>query len=81
MKATHSNETDFTTYARESIYAVLGERLTEFDHLCRDMEQALVLSGVIGQSTQQSLIHIREKIEDAAHEIRGASCRHTPVGG
>jgi hypothetical protein len=51
-------------------YGVLNVRLTDFDHLCRDLEQALVLSGVSDQALERALCHVREKIEDASALVR-----------
>jgi hypothetical protein len=52
--------------AQVQIYEVLHVRLTDFDHLCRDLEQALVLSGVSNQTLQRHLMAVREAIESAA---------------
>jgi hypothetical protein len=52
------------------IYEVLNVRLTDFDRLCRDLEQALVLSGVADQMLERRLIFVREAIEVAADHVR-----------
>jgi hypothetical protein len=52
------------------IYEVLNVRLTDFDHLIRDLEQSLVLSGISDQPLERALCHVREKIEDAASLVR-----------
>jgi hypothetical protein len=52
------------------IYQVLNVRLTDFGHLIRDLEQALVLSGVSDQGLERALCHCREKIEEAAQLVR-----------
>jgi hypothetical protein len=58
------------------IYEVLNVRLADFDHLIRDLEQSLVLSGVSDQSLERALCHVREKIEDAASMIREQPTRN-----
>jgi hypothetical protein len=54
------------------IYEALYVRLTDFDHLIRDLEQALVLSGVKDENLERRLIAVRESIEDAAFIVRSA---------
>jgi hypothetical protein len=44
-------------------YVVLNVPLTHFDHLGRDPEQRLVLSGISDQALERALRHVREKIE------------------
>jgi len=58
--------------AEMQIYEVLNVRLTDFDHLIRDLEQALVLSGVADQMLERRLIFVREAIEVAADHVREA---------
>jgi hypothetical protein len=58
--------------ASTQIYEILHVRLTDFDHLCRDLEQSLVLSGVKDQTLERRLIAVREALEDAATEVREA---------
>jgi hypothetical protein len=54
------------------IYEVLNVRLTDFDHLIRDIEQALVLSGVTDEMLERRLIFVREAVEVAADHVRAA---------
>ena len=52
------------------IYEVLNVRLTDFDHLIRDLEQSLVLSGIADEVLERRLIFVREAIEVAADHVR-----------
>jgi hypothetical protein len=54
------------------IYEALYVRLTDFDHLCRDLEQAVVLSGVKDPMLERRLCFVREAIEVAADHVREA---------
>lgn len=54
------------------IYQVLNDRLTNFDHLCRDLEYALVLSGANNDTLSLRLMAVRRAIEFAATLVREA---------
>jgi len=64
------NTMTITELARVQIYEVLTVRLTDFDHLCRDLEQALALSGIADHTLQRRLIFVREATEIAADHVR-----------
>lgn len=61
------------------IYAVLSSRLQDFDHQTRDLQQALMLSGITDQVMERRLMAIREAIENAAALTR-VSSRMVKVG-
>lgn len=54
----------------EDVYRVMNKMLTEFDHQVRDLQYIFGLSGIKNDSLQRGLMHLREKCEDAAKEVR-----------
>jgi hypothetical protein len=54
------------------IMQVVHVRLQDFDHLCRDLEQSLVLSGVKNDTLERKLMAVRESIEVASAIAREA---------
>jgi hypothetical protein len=56
------------THLEMSIW--LRNHLTKLDYGVRDLEQAVMLSGELGQDVQRGLCHIRERLEDVARLVR-----------
>ena len=63
---------DFNQNADIQISEVVAARLTDFDHLIRDLQQAVVLSGVRNEQLERKLMTVREAIEVAASSVREA---------